>query len=51
MNYVPDVSKPSISLSSVEGVLSTMLAELYSIADSSTTARQISIPFVGGCWA
>jgi len=38
-----------ILLTSVEGVLDSMLAELYSMADYSTTARQIPIPFAGGC--
>jgi len=51
INYVPVASKPRISLSSVEGVLGTLQEELYSIADSSTTAGRISILFAGGCWA
>jgi len=51
ITYVPVASKPRISLSSVEGVLGTMLAEFYSIADSSTTAGRISILFAGGCLA
>jgi len=51
INYVPVASKPRISLSSMEGVLGTMLAEFYSIGDSSTPAVQISILFAGGCWA
>jgi len=50
-NYVPVASKPRIRLSSVEGVLSTSLAEFYSIADSTTTAGRILILFAGGCWA
>jgi len=37
INYVPVASKLRISLSSVEGVLGSMLAELYSMADCSTT--------------
>jgi len=41
IDYVPVASKPRISLSSVEGVFCTMLAEFYSIADSSTTAGRI----------
>jgi len=48
---IPVASKPRISLSSVEGVLGTMQAEFYSIADSSTTAGSIAILFAGGCWA
>jgi len=28
----------------------TKLVELYSFADSSTTAGRISIQFAGGCW-
>jgi len=51
INYVPVASKPRISPSSVEGVLGTMLAELYWIADSSTTAGRTSILFGGGYWA
>ena len=35
---VPVASKPRISLSSVEGVLGSILAEFYSMADYSTTA-------------
>ena len=27
------------------------LAEFYSMADSSTTVADISIPIAGGCWA
>jgi len=37
IDYVPVASEPRISLSSVEGVLGSMLAELYSMADCSTT--------------
>ena len=37
IEYIPVASKPRISLSSVEGVLGTMLGEFYSIADYSTT--------------
>ena len=39
------------SLSSVEGVSMLTLAEFYSMADSSPTARRIPILFPGGCWA
>jgi len=38
IQYVPVASKPRISLFSVEGVLGTMQAEFYSIADFSTAA-------------
>jgi len=48
INYVPVASKPRISLSSVEGVLGSMLAEFYSMADYSTTVSQIQIWFAGG---
>jgi len=51
IDYVPVVSKLRISLSSVEGVLGSMLAEFYSMADYSTTARWIQFRFAGGCWA
>jgi len=51
INHVPVASKPTISLSSVEGVLGSMLAEFYSMADYSTTVSRIQIRFVGGCWA
>jgi len=44
-------SKPRISLTSLEGGLGSMLAEFYSMADYSTTARRIQIRFAGGCWA
>jgi len=44
-------SKLRISLTSLEGGLGSMLAEFYSMADYSTTARQIQIRFAGGCWA
>jgi len=53
-NGIRDVfvaSKPRILLTSLEGGLGRMLAEFYSIADSSTTAGRISILFAGGCWA
>jgi len=40
-------SKLRISLTSLEGVLGSMLAEFYSMADYSTTARRIQIRFVG----
>jgi len=45
---VPVASKPRISL---KGVLGTILAKLYSIADCSTTTSPIPIRFAGGCWA
>jgi len=44
-------SKPRISLTSLEGVLGSMLAEFYSMADYFTPARRIHIRFAGGCWA
>jgi len=44
-------SKPRISLTSLEGVLGSMLVEFSSMADYSTPARQIHIRFAGGCWA
>jgi len=44
-------SKLRISLTSLEGVLGSMLAEFYSMADYSTPARRIPIRFAGGCWA
>jgi len=53
-NGIKDVSVASklrILLTSLEGGLGSMLAEFYSMADSSTTAGRISILFVGGCWA
>jgi len=43
--------KLRISLTSLEGGLDSMLAEFYSMADYSTTARRIQILFAGGCWA
>jgi len=48
---VPVASKPMISLTSPEGVLSSMLAEFYSMADYSTTTGRIPDSFAGGCWA
>jgi len=51
IDYVPVASKPRISMSSVKGVLATMLADIYSIAHSSTPDGRISILFKGGCWA
>jgi len=48
--YVPVASKLRISLSSVEGVLASIMVELYSMADYSRTAGRIPIPFAGGCW-
>jgi len=53
-NGIRDVfmaSKLRISLTSLEGILGSMLAELYSMADYSTPARRIHIRFAGGCWA
>jgi len=44
-------SKLRISLTSLEGGLGSMLAELYSMADYSTTASRIQTRFAGGCWA
>jgi len=44
------VSKPRISLTSVETVSILSLAELYSIADYSTTAGPILDLLTGGCW-
>jgi len=44
-------SKPRISLTSLEGVLGSMLAEFYSMANYSTTARRIQILFAGGYWS
>jgi len=44
-------SIPRISLTSLERVLGSMLAELYSMADYSTTARRNRILFAGGYWA
>jgi len=43
--------KLRISLTSLEGVLDSMLAEFYSMAHYSTTARGIQTRFAGGCWA
>jgi len=50
IRYVCIAPKPMRLLSSVEGVR-VALAEFYSMADSSTTAARIPIPFAGGCWA
>jgi len=41
-------SKLRISLTSLEGVLGSILGEFYSMADYSTTARWIQILFAGG---
>jgi len=52
-NGIRDVlvaSELRISLTSQERVLGSMLAEIYSMADYSTTARRIQIPFAGGYW-
>ena len=43
--------KLRISLTSLEGVLGSILAEVYSMADYSTTGRRIPILFAGGCWS
>jgi len=51
MRDVLVASKSRISPTSRERVLGSMLAELYSMADYSTTARLIQILFPGGCWA
>jgi len=51
MKGVSVASKPRISLTSLEGGLGSMPAELYSMADYSTTAWRIPIRFAGGCWA
>ena len=53
-NSIRDVvvaSKPRTSLTSLEWVLCSMLAEFYLIADYSTAAGRIPILFAGGCWA
>jgi len=42
------VSKPRISLTSLERTLGSMLVELYSMADYSKTAQRIQILFAGG---
>ena len=44
-------SELRISLTSLERVLGSILAELYSMADYSTTARRIPVLFAGGCWS
>ena len=52
-NGIKDVSvasKPRILLTSLAQVLGSMLAELYSMADYSTTIRRIPILFAEGCW-
>jgi len=49
LRYVPVLSKPRILLSSLEGVLSSILAEVYSRADLSTTTSRIEILVPGGC--
>jgi len=53
-NGIRDVlvaSKLRISLTSLERILGSMLAEFYSIADYSTTTGRIPDSFAGGCWA
>jgi len=50
MRDVLVASEPRISLTSLERVLGSMLAECYSMADYSTTARQIQVLFAGGHW-
>ena len=53
-NCIRDVlvaSKLWISLTSLERVLGSMLAERYSKSDYSTTTLRIEILFEGGCWA
>jgi len=50
IRYVFVASKLRKSLSSVECILGVKLAIFYSTADYSTTARQILMLFVGGCW-
>jgi len=47
---IPVASKLRISLTSLERILGTVLAEFYSTADYSTTARWIQILFAGGYW-
>jgi len=44
-------SKLRISLTSLERILGSILAEFYSMADYSTTARRIQILFSGGYWS
>jgi len=51
IRYIPVASRLRISLSSVEGVLASILVELYSMADSSTATKRIPFLFVGGYWA
>jgi len=51
IRYLPVASKPRKSLSSVERIFIVALAIIYSMADYSTTAGRILIPFAGGCWA
>jgi len=48
---VPVASKLRVWLTSLERVLGSLLAKLYSIAYYSTTASRIPIRFMGGCWA
>ena len=50
IRYVPVASKLRNSLASLEGA-QVVLAEFYSMADSSTTVRGIPILIAGGCWA
>jgi len=51
IGYVSVASKLMKLLSSVEGILGIKLAIFYSMADISTTARQILMHFAAGCWA
>jgi len=44
-------SELRISLTSLERVLGIMLAELYLMAEYSTTARRIQVLFAGGYWS
>jgi len=46
---VPVASELRICLTSLEGVLGTMLAELYPMADLSTPTPPITILFARGC--
>jgi len=51
IRYVPVTLKLMNSLSSVQGVSGIKLAIFYSMADISTPAGQVLMPFAGGCWA
>jgi len=50
IRYVSVGSELMNSLSSVEGALCIKLAIFYLMADYSTAAGRILMPFVGGCW-